>query len=307
MSANGGLLSYTDLSNYTTTRTDPLSGSYNGFQINTNQPPGGGIMLLEMLNILENFDLAKIGHNSSEYIRVVSEVMKRATLDKELFVGDPLFVDIPLEKLLSKKYALGISKAIEQNERTLINRVTQKEPKDTTHVSVVDKAGNCVTMTHSLGMPSGVITDGLGFMYNGCMAVFDPRPGRAGSIAPGKSRFSSLAPTIVSKNGDPHIVLGAPGGTQIAMGLLQAIINVIDFDMTMLEAVSAPRFSSTSNIIDVTNRIPKYVTNELQKNDFQIVRSPLTFGVAAVHGIRIIDGKMDGGADPGHDGVALGL
>ena len=307
MSANGGLLSFSDLSSYSTTRTEPLSGSYNGFQINTNRPPGGGIMLLEMLNILENFDLAKIGHNSSEYIRVVSEAMKKATLDKEMFVGDPLFVDIPLEKLLSKEYALDISKGIEMNERTLINRVTQAESKDTTHVSVVDKDGNCVTMTHSLGMPSGVITDGLGFMYNGCMAVFDPRPGRPGSIAPGKSRFSSLAPTIVSKNGDPYIVLGAPGGTQIAMGLLQTLINVMDFDMTMIEAVSAPRFSSTSNIIDVTNRIPKYVTRELEMKNYQIVRSPLTFGIAAVHGIRIINGEMDGGADPGHDGVVLGI
>ena len=122
-----------------------------------------------------------------------------------------------------------------------------------------------------------------------------------------KSRFSSLAPTIVTKNGNPHIVLGAPGGTQIAMGLLQAIINVIDFDMTMLEAVSAPRFSSTSNIIDVTNRIPEYVTSELENRDYKIVRSPLPFGIAAVHGIRIVDGDMDGGADPSHDGVALGV
>ena len=92
-------------------------------------------------------------------------------------------------------------------------------------MAVVDKAGNCVTMTHSLGMPSGVITDGLGFMYNGCMAVFDPRPGRAGSIAPGKSHFSSLCPTIAFEAGRPKVVIGAPGGTQIAMGVLQALIN----------------------------------------------------------------------------------
>ncbi len=307
MRANGGLLSYSDLSSYVTTRTDPLSSKYRDHDIHTNQPPGGGVMLLEMLNVLENFNLRDMIHNSSEYIRVVSESMKRATLDKERFVGDPLFVDVPLEKLLSKEYALNVSDRIKQNERTFINRVTQIESKDTTHVSVVDREGNCVTMTHSLGMPSGVITDGLGFMFNGCMSVFDPRPGRTGSIAAGKSRFSSLAPTIVSKGGDPYIVVGAPGGTQIAMGLLQAIINVIDFDMTMLEAVSAPRFSSTSNIIDVTNRIPEYVTLELEKNDYQVVRSPLTFGIAAIHGIRIDNGTADGGADPGHDGVALAI
>ena len=307
MLSNGGLLSYSDLSSYSTNRTNPLFGKYREFEIYTNQPPGGGVMLLEMLNVLENFNLRDMEHNSSEYIRIVSETMKRATLDKEMFVGDPLFVNVPLEKLLSKEYALDIFKSIKQNERTFINRVGQTESRDTTHVSVIDKEGNCVTMTHSLGMPSGVITDGLGFMFNGCMAVFDPRPGRAASIVPGKSRFSSLAPTIVTKDGHPYIVLGAPGGTQIAMGLLQAIINVLDFDMTMLEAVSAPRFSSTSNIIDVTNRIPKYVTYELEKQDYQVVRSPLTFGVAAVHGIRVLNGKMEGGADPGHDGVAIAI
>ena len=162
-------------------------------------------------------------------------------------------------------------------------------------------------MTHSLGMPSGAITDGLGFMYNGCMAVFDPRPGRAGSIEPGKSRFSSLAPTIVTKDSVPYMVLGAPGGTQIAMGILQTILNVIEFEMNMLEAVSAPRFSSTSNIIDVMNRIPSYVTEGLEELNYDVQRSALTFGIAAVHGIRIKDGVMDGGADPGHDGMSLSI
>ena len=264
-------------------------------------------MLLEMLNILEHFDLSTIGHNTSEYIRIVAEAMKQATVDKEMFVGDPEFVKIPTERLLSQKHALSCAKNIELGNKVNVERVGQPEPKDTTHVAVVDEKGNCVTMTHSLGMPSGVITDGLGFMYNGAMGVFDPRPGRAGSIAPGKSRFTSLAPTIVSQGGEPHIVLGAPGGTQIAMGILQAILNVIDFDMTMLEAVSAPRFSSTSNIIDVMSRIPAYVTNGLEGQNYKVERSPLPFGIAAVHGIRIKDGQMDGGADPGHDGVALGM
>ena len=307
MHANGGLLSYQDLSNYSVNWTEPLIGTYQGFDIATNQPPGGGVMLLEMLNILESFNLREIGHNNSEYIRIVAETMKQATVDKEIFVGDPAFVDVPIEKLISKEYAAKVAKKIKLGHKINVDRIGMSEPKDTTHVAVVDEEGNCVTMTHSLGMPSGVITDGLGFMYNGCMGVFDPRPGRAGSIAPGKSRFSSLAPTIVSKDGSPRVVLGAPGGTQIAMGILQAILNVIDFEMTMLEAVSAPRFSSTSNIIDVTNRIPTYVTNSLEGQGYEVSRSALTFGIAAVHGIRIIDGVMDGGADPGHDGVAFSI
>ena len=111
--------------------------------------------------------------------------------------------------------------------------------KDTTHISVLDKDGNCFAMTHSLGMPSGVITPGLGFMYNGCMGVFDPRPGRAGSIAPGKARFSSVVPSIIFKDDKPHLIIGAPGATQIAMGVLHVILNALDFDMTMVEAVSA--------------------------------------------------------------------
>lgn len=263
-------------------------------------------MLVEMLNILESFDLEAMGHNSTDYIRTVCEAMKAATSDKDNHVGDPAFVDIP-DHLTDKNYAASIAERIRAGERLGVERLGQPEPKDTTHVAVVDSEGTCVTMTHSLGMPSGVISDGLGFMYNGCMAVFDPRPGSAGSIAPGKSRFSSVCPTIAFRDGTPAIVLGAPGGTQIAMGVLQALLNVMDFDMPMLHAVSAPRFSSTSNAIDITNRIPDYLVEPLRTDGYEVIRSALTFGIGAVHGIRIDDGALSGAADPGHDGIALGV
>jgi gamma-glutamyltranspeptidase len=139
-------------------------------------------------------------------------------------------------------------------------------PRDTTHLSVVDADGNAVSLTHSLAMPSGIITPGLGFLYNGCMGVFDPRPGRAGSIQPGKSRFTSSCPTMTFKDGELDVVLGAPGGTQIAMGVLQVLLNVVDHGMEMQAAVSAPRFSSTSNAIDVCNRIPRSVTRTSWKH-----------------------------------------
>jgi gamma-glutamyltranspeptidase/glutathione hydrolase len=306
MRANGGLLRREDLDSYRTSRAEPLRGTYRGNDIATNQPPGGGIMLVEMLNILENFDLAATGHNTAEYIRIVSEAMKAATVDKDTHVGDPAFVEIP-EYLTGKDHAASIAGRIRAGEKLSVPRLGQPEPRDTTHVAVVDGAGNCVTMTHSLGMPSGVITDGLGFMYNGCMAVFDPRPGRAGSIAPCKSRFSSVCPTIVFRGGAPRIVIGAPGGTQIAMGVLQALLNVIDFDMSMSDAVSVPRFSATSDAIDITNRIPDYTVEPLRANGYEVIRSALTFGIAAVHGIRIDGGRLTGGADPGHDGVALAV
>ncbi|MEM1298581.1 MAG: gamma-glutamyltransferase [Pseudomonadota bacterium] len=304
--ANGGLMRKADLEAYRTTRTEPLRGTYRGLGITTNHPPGGGIMLVEMLNILEAFDLAGMGHNSTEYIRVVCEAMRAATADKDAHVGDPAFVDVP-GHLVEKAYAAGIAARIKAGERMRVTRLGQPEPKDTTHVVVVDGDGMCVSMTHSLGMPSGVITDGLGFMYNGCMAVFDPRPGRAGSIAAGKSRFSSVCPAIVWRGEEPVYVVGAPGGTQIAMGVLQAILNVVDFDMSALEAVSAPRFSATSDSIDIMNRIPGYVVEPLQAEGYEVIRSAMGFGIAAVHGIRIDDGQLTGGADPGHDGVALGV
>lgn len=308
MKANGGLLSIEDLRRYETVCGDPLSGTYRGNEVFTNRPPGGGIMLLEMLNILEQFDLAALGHNSTEYMRTVCEAMKAATSDKDRFVGDPAFVEVPVERLTSKAHAQAIANRIKAGERMHVERLDgPQEPADTTHVAVVDAAGNCVTMTHSLGMPSGVITDGLGFMYNGCMGVFDPRPGRAGSIAPGKSRFSSVCPTIVMRDGQARLVIGAPGGTQIAMGVLQATLNVLDFDMPMDRAVSVPRFSSTSDLIDICNRIPDYVVDPLRADGYEVVRSPLTFHFAAVHGIRIDEGALSGGADPGHDGVALGV
>lgn len=308
MARNGGLLSLQDLRDYRTVRTAPLFGSYRGYRIATNNPPGGGAMLLEMLNILENFDLFNLGHNSSDYIRTVAEAMKRATIDKDNHLGDPAFVDVPLDRLISKSHAEELARQIRTGARAHVPRVGgPQETPHTTHVSVLDADGNAVSMTHSLGMPSGVITDGLGFMYNGCMGVFDPRPGRAGSLAPGKSRFSSMCPTILFDHDEPYMVVGAPGGTQIAMGVLQTILNVIDFDMSMLEAVVAPRFSATSDAIDVSNRIPHFVTRELEAQGYEVIRSPLSYTFAAVHGIRIADGRIEGAADPGHDGMALAV
>ena len=215
--------------------TEPLWGEYRGYRIATNRPPGGGVMLIEMLQVLENLGLAKLGHNTPEYIRLVSEAMKRATSDKDRFVGDPAFIDVPLDRLVDKVYAKELAHEIEAGQVAHVERLStpQAESSNTTHVSVLDSEGNAVSLTHSLGMPSGVVSEGLGFMYNGCMAVFDPRPGRPGSIAPGKSRFTSLCPSIMFRDSEPVLVIGAPGGTQIAMGMLQTILNVVDHDMSI--------------------------------------------------------------------------
>jgi gamma-glutamyltranspeptidase/glutathione hydrolase len=243
-----------------------------------------------------------------EYVRVVAEAMKAATRDKDLFIGDPRFVDVPAERLISKDHCAEIAEAIQSGKKAEVARFNAGLPsKETTQVSIRDAEGNCVSMTHSLGMPSGVVTKGLGFMYNGCMGVFDPRPGRAGSLAPGKARFSSICPSIVFENDKPVLVIGAPGATQIAMGVLQVTLNVLDFGMTMLEAVSSPRFSATSNVIDLSNRIPRSIERGLVGLGYQTVRSPLSHTFAWVHGIKITPDGPEGGADPATDGMALSI
>lgn len=309
ISANGGLLSHEDLAAAVPEARPPLWGTYRDYRIATNQPPGGGLMLVEMLNILENFDLAAMGHNAPEYIATVSEAMKIATVDKDNRIGDPRFVDVPVTELTAKDYAADMAARIRRGEKTHVPRLRsgQHESRDTTHISVVDGAGNCVSMTHSIGAPSGVVSEGLGFMYNGCMAVFDPRPGRAGSLAPGKSRFTAMCPTIVFKGDEPVLIIGAPGGTYITMGVLQGILNVLDFGMSALEAVSAPRFCTTSDTIDVTNRIMRRAQRDLEAMGYPVRRTAQGFGFAGVHALRRTEAGWDGGADPGRDGMVLSV
>ena len=233
--------------------------------------------------------------------------MKIATADKDAHVGDPRFVDVPVHHLTSKDYARQMADKIRRREKTPVPRFNAggAESQHTTQLCIVDHTGNAVTMTHTLGQPSGVITEGLGFMYTGAMAVFDPRPGHAGSLAPGKSRFSALSPTIVFKNDEPFLVLGAPGATYITMGNLQVMLNVIDFGMNAEAAVSAPRFAAVSDTIELSNRILRSAERSLLAEGYPVRRLPQSYAFAWVHAIRIVDGRMDGGADPATGGSVI--
>ncbi len=310
MNANGGLVSARDLADCASELNDPIWTQYRGHRIATNPLPGGGLVILEMLNILEHFDLASMGHNSPEFIATVSEGMKIATIDKDALLGDPRFIDIPIQQLLSKPYAAEKAAQIRSGHKANVSRLNAgaTESPDTTHICVADTKGNCVSLTHSLGSSSGVVTEGLGFMYNNCMMVFDPRPRHAGSLAPGKARMSSISPTIVFRGDDPCFLLGAPGGTTITMGNLQAIINMIDFGMTAQEAVFAPRFITTSNTIELTNRTLRSTEHRLRDMGYPTIRHAQSYMPPKVHAIRIgADGNLDGGADPAGGGLAVGI
>jgi gamma-glutamyltranspeptidase/glutathione hydrolase len=228
---------------------------------------------------------------------------------EDAYVGDPRFVDVPVARLTSKAYGREMAERIRRRDKTAVPRFNAggAESKHTTQISIADAAGNAVSMTHTLGQPSGVITEGLGFMYNGAMAVFDPRPGHAGSLAPGKSRFSALSPTIVFRDDRAFLVVGAPGATYITMGNLQVILNVIDFGMTAEAAVCAPRFAAVSDTIELSNRILRACQRSLMAEGYKIKRHAESYTFAWVHAIRITDAGMDGGADPATGGLVVAV
>ncbi len=307
MAANGGLIGKDDLAKYELSVAKPLWGEYRGRRIATSPPPGSGVSMLQLLHILDHFDVRSMEHGSAEHLVLLAEAMKRMTIDKDRHLGDPAYVDVPVQKLLSRDYCGALAEQIRRGERAEVARLRDNSSRDTTHVSVIDGKGNAVALTHTLGSPSGAITDGLGFMYNGTMSRFDPRPGRAGSIAPGKRRASSAAPTIVFKDDRPSIVMGAPGGSYIAPSMAQGLMNVIDFGMSMSDAVAAPRIVAVSNVIDVSNRVPHYVTDEIARRGYEVKRSPQSYAFAALHGIRVDGARLEGGADPQRDGMALAV
>lgn len=307
MKANGGLITVDDLKSLRVSRVDPIWGSYRDTKISTSPPPGSGISMLQLLHIMENFEVSSFKHSNLEHLRVLIEAMKRMTIDKDRHMGDPNCVAVPIEKLLSKSYAAELAQEIKRGERATVTRAESPHSRETTHVTVVDAAGNIVSMTHSLGMPSGVITEGLGFMYNGTMSRFDPRPDRPGSLAPGKRRASSAAPSIVFRDSEPWVAIGAPGGSYIAPAVGQCIMNVVDFDMSVSDAVSAPRTVAVSDAVQVCNRIRRSVTRQLADEGYEIRRHWKSFAFAGVHGVRIDDGRATGGADPGLDGMALSI
>ena len=259
MQNNGGIISEKDLEQYQPVWRNPLISSYKDIKIVTMPPPSsGGIHVIQMLNVLENFDLKKLGHNSKEYINVLSEVMKYAYADRSKHLGDPDFYNVPIKKLSSNEYANEISKKIKIGSVTPsieINPGTfdDKESIETTHFSVVDEKGNVVSSTYTLNSSfgSGVVIKDTGILMNNEMDDFSISPGipnqygllgaKANEITPQKRPLSSMTPTIAFKNNDLFFTTGSPGGAKIITAVLQSILNIVDFEMDVDEANNAKR------------------------------------------------------------------
>lgn len=263
MKKYGGLITEEDLAKYTAEERKPIHGTYRGHDIYAMAPPSsGGIAMVEMLNILEGFNLKEMGHNSAMYLHVVTEAMRRAFADRAEHLGDPNFnPDMPLKRLTSKEYAKKIRKSINlfkasPSDSSRFNAALfamAPESKETTHFSVVDAQGNAVSLTYTLeqGYGSRMVVEGAGFLLNNEMGDFNPVPGltnnrgRIGTkpnlVAPEKRMLSSMTPAIVAKDGKPLLIIGSPGGRTIINTVLQVILNVLDHGMDVAQAIEAGR------------------------------------------------------------------
>jgi len=260
MQAGGGLITHDDLKAYTVKYREPIEGIYRDVKIVTMPPPSsGGIHIVQMMNVLEGWDLKNLGHNSADYIHRMAMTMKYAYADRSKYLGDPDFFNVPVAALTDKSYGASIRGKINTANATPSTEVSPaaklpEESNDTTHFSVIDKFGNMVANTYTLNFSygSGLSVAGAGFLLNNEMDDFSAKPGtanafgllggEANAIEPGKRPLSSMTPTFVFKDGKPLLATGSPGGSTIITTVLHMVMNVVEFDMNVQEAASVPRF-----------------------------------------------------------------
>ncbi|BCA37773.1 gamma-glutamyltransferase [Kluyvera ascorbata] len=260
MHKNGGLMTKVDLANYKAVERTPISGEYRGYEVFSMPPPSsGGIHIVQILNILENFDLHKYGFGSADAMQLMAEAEKHAYADRSEYLGDPDFVKVPWQALTNKAYAKSIADQIDINKAKPSSQIkpgklAPYESNQTTHFSVVDKDGNAVAVTYTLNTTfgTGIVAGNTGILMNNEMDDFSAKPGvpnvyglvggDANAVGPKKRPLSSMSPTIVVKDGKTWLVTGSPGGSRIITTVLQMVVNSIDFGMNVAEATNAPRF-----------------------------------------------------------------
>ena len=288
-------------------------------------PSSGGILLIQMLNMLENYDMQNYIFNSTRYIHLLTEIERRAYADRAEHLGDSDYWDVPIEMLTTKDYANHRMKNISLQVATPSSEIlagipSAYESRETTHYSVIDKKGNAVSVTTTLNgsFGTGITVDGAGFLLNNEMDDFSIKPGTpnlyglvgnaANAIYPNKRPLSSMTPTIVLQDGEPFIIIGSPGGSTIITTVLQIIINIIEFNMDIASAVSAPRFHSQwlPDVIMVEpNTISESTQNELELLGHTVVPYKWNY-IGSANGILIEDDFYYSGADPRRENAAVG-
>jgi gamma-glutamyltranspeptidase/glutathione hydrolase len=315
MAAGGGLIARADLAAYKPTLREPVRGTYRGYEIISMPPPSsGGTHVIQILNILEGFDMGRLGHNTAASIHMMAEAMKRVFADRAKYSGDADFVKVPTKALLSKEYAAEVRKLISEEkvgEKVPAGNPFPYQSGGTSHSSYVDKDGNMVALTQTINLffASGVVVPGYGIMLNDEMDDFTPVPGNANSVEPRKKPISSMSPTIVLKDGKPLLSIGTPGATRIITGLPQVIMNIIDHGMDLQQAINAPRIHCMTGEILLESRVPKEVQETLKAKGHKVtVRGAMDLYFGGAQGVMVDakTGKLYGGADPRRDGFAAG-
>lgn len=297
--AHDALITAEDLAACTAVVRAPIQSNYRRATVSTS--PLGGATVLQILNILDGFSIAELGHNSAEYLHLLASAMHLAFAERDQISGDG---DArALTEMIGKQHAAELRARINAAHIPIAETATVP---GTTHLSVADREGNAVALTHTLSMGSGVITPGLGFQYNNGMCTFDPLPGKPRSIAPGKPRITPMAPTIVSRDGRPEMILGSPGSNAIVNAIAQVIVNRLDFGMTPLEAVSTPRIHCEGGPVLTETRLPVATGRDLEARGYRL--KPRPFAYDSLQGrIQLIvaeHGNWVGASDPRRDGGA---
>lgn len=311
MERNGGLITMEDLESYTTIHSQPVTGLYRGHEISGPPPGNSGItLIIEMLNILEGFDIASLGFGTVESSHLLVEILKIAFADRFAYLGDPATVDIPLEWLTSKDYAQSRRGDIDPHAATLpVPGRPGAESSSTTHLTTADADGNMVSMTQTINEVFGsrVTVPGTGMLLNNTQAMFDPHPGQPNSVAPCKRVVSSMAPVIISRGGKPWLGVGTPGGVRIFPAVLQAIVNVIDHDMTLQEAVEAPRLWTQGQTVELEASFDNTLRSGLQAKGHDI--SIVSNVAGGMNGVLVdsATGEMTGAACWRADGSPAAL
>ena len=325
MKSGGGIITQSDLDNYSSVWREPVIGYFKNHKIISMGPPSsGGIALVQLLHGAEQLETKNYDHNSLEYINTITEIESRVYADRATHLGDPDFFNVPQKSLLDKEYLLNRFSEIESSIKTPSSDVKEGsfngiESEETTHFSIVDKYGNAVSVTTTIngGYGSKVVVEGAGFLLNNEMDDFSVKPGypnmfglvggEANSIEPNKRMLSSMTPTIIEKDDNLFMVVGTPGGSTIITSVYQTILNVIDYGMGMQEAVDSKKFHHQwlPDVLAVEeNTLSEKLSNDLTQIGHKIVKRTTLGRMDCI--LIMEDGSLEGGADKRGDNIALG-
>lgn len=313
--AAGGWITKQDLANYRAIWREPIQGKYRDFTVVSAAPPSsGGLALVGMLNVLEGYDMNKLGYLSPEHIHLFIQAQRLAYADRQKYMADPAFAKIPVTGLTSKEYARSQRLRITDKDHGVVGpgNPEKYESGNTTSFSIADKDGNMITITQTINLffGSGVVPEGTGILLNDEMHDFTADPASANAPEPGKRPLSSVTPTLLLKDGKPYATFGAPGASRIITAMANAVINIVDFNMDLRAAVDAPRINNGNNLkTEVEDRIPIDILRQLEgrNHQFKLVGS-FSGLMGSTQGIMYLsDGSIQGVGDQRREGVALGF